>query len=223
VKSCVKQNQGKTVLAEDRLRIVLPMCANTTSGTLCLTRTPIPTYTCIDRTNKSPYGIRSIPELRGAPAGLHPLAGGRRSWHRSTAKGHRPVPPEMKKIKSLQNGSSSCMNLLKTCIVLSLGCTFGFINPAFSQSSDKTGACNYQSNSLIYLPKRTDIKFYPTSLTHYDKGIIFTVCDNENSSVFFKIDCVSSSMYVLQRDNTYKLHTTFKSNSAGAAMCKKYF
>jgi len=81
------------VLAEDRLGIVLPKCANTRSGTPHLPATPIPTHARMDGILKSPYGIRSFPELRGAPAGLHPLAGGRRSWHRSTTEGHHPVPP----------------------------------------------------------------------------------------------------------------------------------
>ena len=100
--------------------------------------------------------------------------------------------------------------------------------PSFSDGIQRAwatslkSACNYKEDRQLqyFIPM---MKFYPTSLSRYNNGLVIKICATDNVSVYMRLNCIHQVAYILQFDNTYKKASSFDRTSPVAKFCNKYF
>ena len=113
--------------------------------------------------------------------------------------------------------TSLCLTLLCS---ISSGLTL-FSPPVFAQQ--QKFACNPNSSQMLFYPGMKDLKYNPSSLYTYDRGIVFSSCTKGGVGETSKLDCISKVLYLLQRDGSYAKRSAFGGNSSAQLMCRKFF
>ena len=116
--------------------------------------------------------------------------------------------------------TSLCLTLLCS---ISSGVTL-FSPPVFAQfAQQQKFACNPNSSQLLLHPGRTDLKYNPSSLYTYNRGIVYSSCTRGGVGETSKVDCISKVLYILQRDGSYAKYKAFGGRSPAQLMCTKFF
>jgi len=113
--------------------------------------------------------------------------------------------------------------LAKSALLL-LGGLFLFMQPVLANPLERAmkGICNYSSSSLVNMPGSPS-KLNPSSLSSYNRGIIFTLCGEDNTTRVFKIDCLSQVGYTQERDSSWYKMGPLRSHAPFKSMCQRYF